>query len=130
MVTTNVRQEVEQAVQQFEAHFNRGDMAALAGMYTEDATLLPPDSDMIRGRQGIQQFWQGAWDSGIRQARLQVQEVQASGELAVEISYATLTVRPEGGQSSEVHLKYIVVWQRAGGTWQLRADIWNSTAPA
>ena len=130
MVTTNVRQEVEQAVQQFEAHFNRGDMAALAGMYTEDATLLPPDSDMIRGRQGIQQFWQGAWDSGIRQARLQVQEVQASGELAVEISYATLTVQPEGGQPSEVRLKYIVVWQRTDGTWQLRADIWNSTAPA
>ena len=130
MVTTNVRQEVEQAVRQFEAQFNRGDMAALAGMYTEDATLLPPDSDLIRGRQGIQQFWQGAWDSGIRGARLQVQDVQASGELAVEISYATLTVQPAGGQSSEVRLKYVVVWQRTAGTWQLRADIWNSTAPA
>ncbi len=130
MVTTNVRQEVEQAVRQFEAHFNRGDMAALAGMYTEDATLLPPDSDMIRGRQGIQQFWQGAWDSGIRQAQLAVQEVQASGDVAVEISYATLTVQPDGGASSEVRLKYIVVWQRTGSTWQLRADIWNSAAPA
>jgi uncharacterized protein (TIGR02246 family) len=130
MVTANVRQEVEQAVRQFEAHFNRGDMTALAGMYTENATLLPPDSDLIQGRQGIQQFWQGAQDSGIRQARLEVQEVQASGELAVEISYATLTVQPDGGQASEVRLKYIVVWQRTDGSWQLRADIWNSTAPA
>jgi ketosteroid isomerase-like protein len=37
--------------------FARGDAAALAGMYTEDASLLPPGAEMIRGRAAIQAFW-------------------------------------------------------------------------
>ena len=41
----------------FEAAFARGDAVALAGMYTEDASLLPPGAEMIRGRAAIQAFW-------------------------------------------------------------------------
>lgn len=51
-----VREAIETANAQWTAAFNRGDAAAVAALYTPDAIVMPPDSDMIRGRQAIQEF--------------------------------------------------------------------------
>ena len=51
-----VRREIEQRVREFEAAYNRGDMAALAALYAEDAALMPPDRGTITGRPAIQRF--------------------------------------------------------------------------
>jgi len=126
VVAGTVRQEIERRVGEFVAAFNRGDMAALAGLYTEDAKLLPPDSAMMTGRSAIQQFWQGARDMGVREVDLRVQEVEQGGDLASEIGLATLMIQPEGGQATTDTVKYVVVWKRQrGGPWQLAVDIWN-----
>lgn len=45
---TTLQQEIEQRNRQFSAAFKRGDMAALAALYTEDARLMPPRSDVSR----------------------------------------------------------------------------------
>jgi uncharacterized protein (TIGR02246 family) len=131
MVTSTVQQEITNLVDQFSAAFNRGDIAAVAAMYSEDAKLMPPGSDLITGRPGIQQFWQGARDSGIREATLQVLEVDSSGDLAYERGAATLKLQAGGGMTTASTVKYLVIWKRrAGGTWQLALDIWNENAPA
>jgi len=122
-----VRREVEQQDRAFEAAFGRGDMAALADLYTEDATLMPPDSAASTGHEAIQRFWQGVRDSGVTQVALRTQQVEASGDMAAEVGTADLTVGGANGQSSTVPLKYVVVWKRHGdGPWQLAVDIWNS----
>ena len=122
-----VHQEIEQRVRAFEDAFNRGDLAALADLYTEDATVLPPDSAPVSGRQAIQRFWQGIQDSGFRQAALRVRQVQADGDLAVEVGTAELIGGGGDAQSSTVPVQYVVAWRRgAGGPWQLAVDIWNS----
>ncbi len=41
--------------------FNKGDAAAIAAMYAEDAYLLPPGHDMVKGRAAIEGFWKGAY---------------------------------------------------------------------
>ena len=122
-----VRREIEQRVREFEAAFNRGDMAALAALYTEDATLLPPDSGAITGRHGIERFWRGVRDSGVVRVALHTQQVEASGDLAAEVATADLSAASGTGQTSTIPVKYVVVWKRqAGGPWQLAVDIWNS----
>ncbi len=127
VMAEGVRREVEQRVRAFEAAFNRGDMAALADLYTEDGTLLPLDSKAITGREEIQQFWQGVRDSGITQVALHPQRVEASGDLATEVATADLTAQAGDGRTSTIPVKYVVVWRRqAGGPWQLAVDIWNS----
>ena len=126
-MTETVRQEIEGQVRAFEAAFNSGDFAAHAALYTQDATLMPPDSAVITGRAGIQQFWQSVRDSGVERVALATQQVDAAGDMAAEVGTAELTVMGTGGQSSVVPLKYVVVWKRqGGGPWQLAIDIWNS----
>ena len=107
----------------FEAAFARGDAAALAGMYTEDASLLPPGAEMIRGRAGIQAFW-GEAMKDVASAKLMTVDVQPLGtDVAQEIGSFTLATKAQPPQT--VAGKYVVIWRKAGGDRKLATDIWN-----
>jgi len=58
--------EIEKANQRFMDAFNSGDAATVGRLYTEQAVALPPEAEMIEGREAIQKFWQDAIDHGIR----------------------------------------------------------------
>jgi uncharacterized protein (TIGR02246 family) len=106
------------------AAFNKGDGAAVAAMYAEDAYVLPPGSDMIRGRDKIAEFWgQAATQFG--DARLSTVDVLPLGRSAArEIGTVTLKTKAEPPQ--EVTGKYAVVWRKINGQWLLATDIWNT----
>ncbi|WP_230533855.1 YybH family protein [Microvirga roseola] len=107
----------------FSEAFNKGDFAALADLYTQDATLMPPQADFVRGRDDIQKFWQAASDH-VGDLRLTTLDVEPFGsDTAREIG--TFTLKPKG-QQEEVAGKYVVIWQRVGGDWKLATDIWNT----
>jgi len=109
----------------------QGDAAALAALYTDDATLLPPDSEMIQGKQGIEEFWKVALQMGMKNAVLTTVDVFGSGDLAYEIGKVTITIQLDGQEPIEQKGKYVVVWkQPTDGSWKLHVDIWNSSMPA
>lgn len=110
--------------------YNRGDVAAVAAMYADDAVVLPPNLPMQEGRQAIQNFWALAKQIGIRDLSLQTTRVEERGDAAWEIGVYTLKIQPEGATPVEDKGKYLVVWKRAGdGSWRLAADIWNTDSP-
>ena len=122
---------IEEGCLKFGEAVRQGDAAALAALYTDDATLLPPDSEMIQGRQGIEEFWNALIQMGLKDAVLTTVEVFGSGDLAYEIGKATITIHLEGQDPIEQKAKYVVVWkQTADGSWKLHVDIWNSSMPA
>ena len=126
----NVRNAITSANQNFMDAFKRADAAAIAALYTADATLLPPDAQMMNGTEAIKSFWQGAMNMGIKEARLETMKVEAQGDLAYEIGRYTLSIETKGGEGMAIAGKYVVVWKQQGGAWKLHADIWNSDAPA
>jgi uncharacterized protein (TIGR02246 family) len=127
----DVRQAIEAGNAKWMEAFNRGDAAATAALYTDNATLMPPNSEMIQGRQGIQDFWQAAIEGGLKDVSLTTVEVRASGDTAYEIGKLSLTAPSKDQGSKVVSGKYVVVWTRqANGPWKLHVDIWNSSMPA
>ncbi len=119
------RTHIEDGAVKWVAAFNAGDAAAVAGLYTEDATLVPPGGARVDGRSAIQAFWQGAIDSGMKVDVLHAVEVEAKGNMAGEIGVFTLIVPGENGPT-KVNGNYIVIWKRSGQSWQLHRDIWNT----
>jgi uncharacterized protein (TIGR02246 family) len=104
--------------------FNKGDAAAVAALYTEDAYVLPPGAEMVKGRAAIEAFWrQAAQQMG--DAKLTTLDVLPLGpEAAREIGTVTLKMKSHPPQ--EIAAKYVVVWRKAGGDWKLATDIWNT----
>jgi uncharacterized protein (TIGR02246 family) len=122
-----VRSAIEAADAQFSAAAAKGDGAGLAALYAADGQLLPAGSDVIRGRDAIQKFWQGALDSGIAGVGLKTLEVFAQGPTVTEVGQYELS--DKAGKVLD-HGKYIVVWRREGGHWKLLRDMFSTNVPA
>ena len=104
--------------------FNTGDAAAVAALYTEDAVILPPGAEMMKGKSAIQAFWKGATEQ-LGDGKLTTADVKPMGsETAREIG--TFSFRTKGSQPQEITGKYVVVWEKFGSDWKLATDIWNT----
>jgi uncharacterized protein (TIGR02246 family) len=122
-----VREAIAAADVEFVASFGKGDAAGVAALYTEQGQLLPPNADFMVGREAIQAFWQGAMDMGIASAKIEILEVEGHGDTAIEVSKYTL----HAADGTELDTgKFIVIWKRVQGEWQLHRDIFNSSKPA
>src|SRR5580704_16216058 len=106
------------------AAFNKGDAAAVAAMYTEDAYVLPPGSDMVKGRSAIEAFWQQAAQQ-MGDAKLTTVDVLPLGRTAAR-EIGTVTLKTKSQPPQEVVGKYVVVWRKIGRDWKLATDIWNT----
>jgi uncharacterized protein (TIGR02246 family) len=107
--------------------YNAGNAAGVSALYTDDAKLLPPNSDFVSGREAIAAVWQGLLDAGGKTVKLDMMELTPMGDTAVEVG--TYDVMDAQGKAMD-HGKYIVQWKKAGTTWKLHRDIWNSSMPA
>lgn len=116
------RESIESRNREFAAAFMRGDAEAVAALYTQDGQLLPPGAAVVKGRPAIAAFWKGAIDAGMKELALETVEVESAGDLAYEVGTAKI-VAAEGQVSQD---RYLVVWKRQNGEWQLHRDIWNS----
>jgi uncharacterized protein (TIGR02246 family) len=125
--STEIREAIAAAIEKFMAAFSRGDAAGCAALYTEQGQLLPPNSDVIAGKQAIQTFWQSAMHMGITAAKLETVEVEGYGNTANEVG--TYTLQGAGSQVLDTG-KYVVIWKQETGQWKLHRDIWNSSRPA
>lgn len=115
------------ANKQFMDTFSKSDDAGMAALYTENAQLLPTNSDFVTGNADVQAFWKTVFDAGIKKAKLETVEVEGMGDTACEVGQYTLFV--EGDQVADAG-KYVVIWKKANGQWKLHRDIWNTSMPA
>ena len=128
MITvTSVADEIRLANAAFETAFARGDAAAIAGLYTSTGILLPTGMNTIQGAAGIQAFWQGAMEMGIKRVQLHTQDVEELTDTAIELGHYTLFGANDQALDQG---KYLVVWKEQQGHWMLHQDIWNSSMPA
>ena len=126
----DARRAIERTNRRFGEHIRKGDAEAVGKLYTEDALLMPPNNEMIRGRRGTAGFWGAAIKMGVRDAELETVEVTQIGDTVHEVGNYALKIQPQGKKPFEDHGKYMVVWkQDPSGEWRLHRDIWNSSLP-
>ena len=127
--TEMIGREFQALDRQFAASIERGDAAGAAALYTEDARLLPPNSDAVVGRDAIQAFMQGMIESGVHDIQFMQAEVHVMGEIAYDRGELQFSVQPEKGEPMMSKSKYVCVWTPVNGEWKIDVCIWNSSLP-
>lgn len=111
----DVKSEIGANNQKFGAAYAKGDAAAIARLYTPHATVLPPGSDMVTGRDGIETVWTGAIQSGLKITSPRIVSVEQYGNAAREIGRFSAEAPNAQKQMTKMEGKYVVVWKRLNG---------------
>ena len=128
-----VRATIEATEKQWSAAFLKGDAAAVAALYADDAATVPPAGEWARGRDGITKLEQAQFDSVNATAREDItEEVTVVGnDYAVEIGHYSWTgTAKKGGAARGESGRYMVLWKKgADGSWKLYRDLGAAAPP-
>jgi ketosteroid isomerase-like protein len=110
--------------QSWELLFNRGDSAAVAGLYSKSAELVMSGAPPIHGPQAIQIAVAKMVKSGVK-VRIEVNRSAAAGDLAYFYGPYTVLLQQKVVERGT----YLEVWHRYSGRWLLDLDINAAGAP-
>ncbi len=114
------------SVDDFMEAYKSCDVTACAAAYTEDATILPGDRPIARGRNEIEALFTQIFEEGARKLTLIPDESDSSGNLAYEIGTAILELSGEEGSVFTDERRYLTVLKRqSNGSWQIQASAWR-----
>ena len=121
-----VRPIIEANTQQFtEAHITR-DSTFLADIFTEDARVYAPNSDVVEGRQAISNVNMEWLQYGIKEFREESTSLYGNSEFVVDEGSYYLRY----GEDTFEEGHYLNVWKQVDGDWKIYANMWTTKLPA
>jgi ketosteroid isomerase-like protein len=111
----------------WDANYLKGDAAAVAAIFTEDAANYPPGKPTIRGRAAIEADIKAELDSTKYTASVDTtDELMAAGEYVVEIGSWSSKGTFKSGKPTNEGGRWMAVWKRdSTGAWKTYRVIGN-----
>ena len=110
----------------WDAAFNSGDAKAVSALYTDDAILLPPTHDVIKGPDGVDKFITGILGMGAKGHKYELIEASGDGNIAYGAAKWSATGKdkagadqPWGGTSTAIFEK------QADGSLKIKMHTFN-----
>jgi uncharacterized protein (TIGR02246 family) len=117
---------VRRANEAWNSAFNRGEAAAVAALYTDNATLLPPTHAVVKGTAAILDFWQGLITAGFKDHGIEMIDADGDGGLAFAIGKWWANGPGDAGKVQRFEGSVATVLRRQGdGSWKARLHTWN-----
>jgi len=106
--------------------FNKGQIKELSGLYTRDAVVMPPSSEILTGWTAISHYWEGLRQAGFREYNIYNVELRTVGDIAYQTGLwqairkdpAGNIIRLEGNISN-------VLTREKNGNWKIKMQSWN-----
>ena len=119
-------EELSKMNRDFAAALNNKDAVAAANLYTEDATLLPPNEPPVTGRSNIQKYWEGAIGAGAFDVKVATTSTGSNGDLGYEVGRFQMNIKQADGSVTVENGKYSELLKRMeDGTWKSTHGVWN-----
>jgi len=121
------REEITLSSNQWVETYNKNDWKALSLLFAAEATMMPPNSEEVQGRQAIA-AWEAENESGFRIA-FDIQEIEGSGNIAYVRGRSCVFIPGEDGTFMVDVGKFLEVRKKQpNGEWLIEADVFNSDA--
>lgn len=119
-----LRAEVTRLNEEMVAAFQRGDRAAVARFYADDARIVGPRRRVVQGREAIDRYWASIGSPA--QWSLEVVEVGGSADEAYQLGVSTLTSPRGDGTPGSYTCDFVVIWKRQpDGRLRITLDQYN-----
>jgi uncharacterized protein (TIGR02246 family) len=107
--------------------YNTNTPAAFPAMYTEDAVVLPPGSQPVKGRQAIGQFWEDRLKPGNRKDHtFEIVSLQQDGQYGYQVARWTLNIINKTGEPTKVSGNTVRIFEhQPDGAWLTKVHIFN-----
>jgi uncharacterized protein (TIGR02246 family) len=91
--------DVKAAYSAWDAAFNKGDAGAVAALYSDDALLLPPTHNVIKGPAGVETFVQGLLKMGTKDHKFEIIEARQDGNIVYAAAKWSATGKDSEGKN-------------------------------
>jgi ketosteroid isomerase-like protein len=105
-----------------QVQLNIRDTAAIAAIYAPNGSIMPPNMEMVTGREALDAFWVEFLASG-NIINVKPNQVQANGNIGYRVG--TYTIASPHNELIDKG-KYVEVWHHIDEGWRLMYDIFNS----
>ncbi len=116
----------------FRQAFLAGDADAVAALYSEDAILSLPGSEMVGGKENIHEWYSNFFKMAkITEFSLSPAKVSGENDWAYAVGRFSMKIVFQGSDTPVSDTgKYLNVHRKqADGSWKFVADTWNSDQP-
>jgi ketosteroid isomerase-like protein len=103
----------------------RGDRRAVAELYGDDARLVAPNTDPLRGRDDVEAFWGAGVDSGITSVELRPEDVELAGSVAWEVGAYVLRMDSPDRAPIVDGGRYLLIYRLDGERWLRTAEMFR-----
>jgi uncharacterized protein (TIGR02246 family) len=120
---------------QFSEAYRTLDTAKVSSLYTENAAYLPPNSDILVGREQIRPSFQSFFDWIKKEGRtmtisFQIVQRMVDTKLAYDVGIYTIRQYKDGKEVNKGSGKFVVVAILGkDGKWQFQVDGYNDLKP-
>ena len=110
--------------------YNNGDASGVADLHMDDALVMPPNIDMVKGKESIKKAISDEISAGATDLVFTTLDMYGNEEYVTEVGRFSLNVKDAGEIVMTDSGKYIVLWEQVSkNNWLMKADIWNSDLP-
>lgn len=121
------RRHIAQRNERFTTAHVAGDIATIDSMFAPDAKSFPPGAAAVTGLPALHAFTVEYLKAGVTEFREETTDFYGNAEYVVDAGTYVVTYGPAHVTERG---KYLNVWTQVNGTWKIKANMWNTDAPA
>jgi ketosteroid isomerase-like protein len=104
------------------------DSDMLVSLYTTNAIIMPPDSEIIEsGKATLKVFFDKLFELCVDNMSYERVTLEVCQDVAYEVGKFTLYCN-SNGQNTATRGKHLLIWKCINGAWKIHIDIWNENS--
>ena len=127
--TVKLRPPIEAANRQLMDAYNRGDKAAVARMYEDNALMISDRGERYQGREAIDKYWNPPPKPGAKPGKWTLEIISLEGTERMPIQRGRSILEfPTESKPIVSDVEFVVIWRRqADDSYKIAVDAWWPT---
>ena len=124
------RSHIDEQNKKYMGFYNIGDASGVADLHVNEAIVMPPHVDLVKGKEAIKQAISDEISAGATDIVFTTLDMYGNEDYVTEVGRFSLNIKDNGKIIMNDSGKFICIWKQVSkNNWLIKADTWNSDLP-